>query len=179
MLLPSGIESLVQDQLQLDASDEHAVRISRAGSGHAGRAATSPFTQKPLKTGLCDAARGTRHAGHGGRDETHANTRPHEGTRENANTSPSVKVSHGTQATRVSRFHVILPAPGITLGRVDQSYLGWTSPAGSVLQRKARTDTRGKRGDFRLALEVFALFYSGTILQREPHFLRQGAQTKC
>ena len=52
-------------------------------------AATSPFTQDRTD------------AGRGGRDETRARTRPHEGTRENANTpSSSVTVSHGTPGTR-------------------------------------------------------------------------------
>ena len=51
---------------------------------------TSPFTQDR-----------TRDAGRSGRDETHARTRHHESTRENANTpSSSVTVSHGTWTPR-------------------------------------------------------------------------------
>ena len=101
MLLPSGIESLVQDQLQLDASDEHAVRISRAGSGHAGRAATSPFTQACV----------TRHAEHGTRDtadgtrrtQTHVLTRAHARTQTRHHRSKSRAADTWTREDEATR----------------------------------------------------------------------------
>jgi hypothetical protein len=69
-----------------------AFRLSRECVTSYPSVLTSLLCHVSIHTGP-DAARGTRRTG---RD---ARTRPHEGTRENANASSSVTVSHGAQAT--------------------------------------------------------------------------------